>query len=99
MSEVDDLFKRLQSYKGVIGGFIMNCDGIAIRTTLDNQTTSHWCYHVLRLISKARVTVRDLDPQNDVTIMRLRTHRHEIIIAPDKDYMMVVIQEPRIEPI
>ena len=38
--------------------------------------------------------MRDLDPQNDLTFLRVRTKKHEIMIAPDKDFILVVVQNP-----
>ncbi|CAF4286877.1 unnamed protein product, partial [Adineta steineri] len=36
--------------------------------------------------------VRDLDPQNDLTFLRIRTKKQEILVAPDKDYLTIVLQ-------
>lgn len=33
-------------------------------------------------------------PQNDLTFMRIRSVKHEIMVAPDKDFLMIVIQNP-----
>lgn len=38
--------------------------------------------------------VRDLDPQNDLTFLRIRTKKHEIMIAPDNEFLLIVIQDP-----
>ena len=87
----------------------------------------------LQLTSKARGVVRTLDPQNDLTFLRVRSKKHEIMIAPgeycfpaaahwpcaplclfpstilrpdshklplvyaDKDYNLIVIQNPNAE--
>jgi dynein light chain roadblock-type len=41
---------------------------------------------------KSREAIRELDPTNDLTYIRLRSKKHEIMIAPDKDYTMAVVQ-------
>lgn len=94
MSEVEETLKRLQSHKGVTGVIIVNQEGIPIRTTLDNATTVQYASQVQQLTAKSRCTVRDLDPTNDLCFLRLRTLKHEIMIAPDKDYILIVIQDP-----
>jgi len=38
--------------------------------------------------------VRDLDPTNDLTFLRVRTKKNEIMIAPEKDFTLMVIQNP-----
>jgi len=96
MSEVEETFKRIQAHKGVIGIIVVNQEGIPIRTTLDNSTTVQYAGLIVSLTAKARSTVRDIDPQNDLTFLRIRSKKHEIMIAPEKDYMLIVIQNPTV---
>jgi len=94
MSEVEETIKRIQSHKGVVGIIVVNSEGIPIRTTLDNSTTVQYAGLIHQLTIKARGVVRDIDPQNDLTFLRLRSKKHEIMIAPDKEYLLIVIQNP-----
>ena len=32
--------------------------------------------------------------QNDLTFLRVRSKKHEIMVAPDKDYLLIIIQNP-----
>uniref|UniRef100_A0AC11EJP9 Dynein light chain roadblock-type 2 n=1 Tax=Ovis aries TaxID=9940 RepID=A0AC11EJP9_SHEEP len=68
--------------------------GIPIRTTLDNSTTVQYAGLLHQLTMKAKSTVRDIDPQNDLTFLRIRSKKHEIMVAPDKEYLLIVIQNP-----
>ena len=43
------------------------------------------------LAHKARSLVRDLDPTNDLSFLRIKTKLNEILIAPDKDFLIIVI--------
>jgi len=36
--------------------------------------------------------VRDLDPQNDLTFLRIRSKKHEIMVAPDNEFLLIIIQ-------
>nr|XP_043880226.1 dynein light chain roadblock-type 1 [Solea senegalensis] len=94
MAEVEDTLKRIQSQKGVQGIIVVNSEGIPIKSTLDNSTTVQYAGLIHQLVTKARSTVRDLDPQNDLTFLRIRSKKNEIMIAPDKDYFLIVIQNP-----
>lgn len=94
MSEVEETLKRIQGHKGVIGVIVVNQEGIPIRTTLDNSTTVQYAGLIYQLTGKARSTVRDIDPQNDLTFLRIRSKKHEIMVAPDKEYLLIVIQNP-----
>jgi hypothetical protein len=41
-------------------------------------------YLIWFIIFKARSAVRDLDPSNELTILRLRTMKNEILLTPGK---------------
>lgn len=94
MSEVEDTLKRIQSHRGVQGLIVINSEGIPVRTTLDNSTTVQYAGLLHSLAAQARNCVRDIDPQNDLTFLRVRSKKNEIMVAPDKDYMLIVIQNP-----
>ncbi|XP_069807865.1 dynein light chain roadblock-type 1 [Dendropsophus ebraccatus] len=94
MADVEETLKRIQSQKGVQGIIIVNTEGIPIKSTMDNATTAQYAGLMHQLVMKARSSVRDIDPQNDLTFLRVRSKKNEIMIAPDKDYMLVVIQQP-----
>ncbi|KAL6037835.1 hypothetical protein STEG23_003233, partial [Scotinomys teguina] len=68
--------------------------GIPIKSTMDNPTTTQYANLMHNFILKARSTVREIDPQNDLTFLRIRSKKNEIMVAPDKDYFLIVIQNP-----
>lgn len=68
--------------------------GIPVKSTLDNTTTVQYAGLISQLADKARSVVRDLDPSNDLTFLRIRSKKHEILVAPDKDFLLLVIQNP-----
>ena len=41
----------------------------------------------------ARTVIRDLDPQNDLTFVRIRSRQHEIMVAPYEEFNLVVVQD------
>ena len=45
-----------------------------------------------QLVVKARSVVRDLDTQNDLKFIRLKTAKNEILIAPDNEFILMVVQ-------
>jgi dynein light chain roadblock-type len=42
------------------------------------------------LSDKAKSCVRDLDPQNDLTFLRIRTKKQEILVAPGKIFLVFI---------
>lgn len=83
IAAVDETFKRLQSHKGVLGVIVVNSDGIAIRTTFDNDLTVQYAALVSHFTVKARAAVRKLDAENELKFLRIRSQKHEIMIAPE----------------
>ena len=77
---------------------VTNGDGIAIRSTLGNDETVHYTALVSRYVEKCRACVRKLDGEDELEFVRIRSAKHEIMIAPDfgggTEYYLIVIQSP-----
>ena len=94
MSEVEETLKRINSHKGVQGIVIVNTEGIPIRSTLEPAEATRHAALLMMLSMKARAAVRELDGMNDLTFLRIRTKKHEILVAPEKDFTLIVVQNP-----
>ena len=91
-SEVEDTIKRMEQHKGVEGVIILSHDGIPIRSTLDNDKTISYAALITQLTEKAASVVRELDVTNELTFLRIRSKNKEIMVAPDAQYILIVIQ-------
>eukprot|EP00887_Chlorella_sp_A99_P005210 scaffold1.g5210.t1 len=95
---VEETVKRLSSHKGVLGIVILNADSVPIRSTLDQELAVQYAALVSQLTIKARSMVRELATEDDLQFLRLRSKKHEIMIAPSFDkehqYSLVVVQDP-----
>jgi dynein light chain roadblock-type len=60
----------------------------------DSTAPKQYALRVTELAKKARSVVRDIDPLNDLTFFRVRSKKHEIMVAPDKNLFLIVIQQP-----
>mmetsp|Transcript_5866 Transcript_5866/g.6535 ORF Transcript_5866/g.6535 Transcript_5866/m.6535 type:complete len:102 (-) Transcript_5866:30-335(-) len=92
MSEVEETIKRIKDHKGVRGILIVNHEGKTLRTTMDPGETHKYGNQITQLALKARHCVRDVDCQNDLAFMRIKTKFFEIMVAPGKDYLLIVLQ-------
>ncbi|XP_065051696.1 dynein light chain roadblock-type 1-like [Rhopilema esculentum] len=90
--DVEARLNRIKQHDGVLGVIVVNNEGIAIRTTLDNPTTQLYMLHCRQLIHLARHTVRDIDPTDDLNFFRMRSKKNELVVAPDQGYTIIVIQ-------
>eukprot|EP01029_Cantina_marsupialis_P030111 TRINITY_DN7983_c0_g1_i1.p1 TRINITY_DN7983_c0_g1~~TRINITY_DN7983_c0_g1_i1.p1 ORF type:complete len:101 (-),score=18.28 TRINITY_DN7983_c0_g1_i1:340-642(-) len=96
-SEVEETLKRISSHRGVEGIVIINSEGVPIKSTLSEELTTQYAGLISQLSLKARSCIRTLDPTNDLTFLRMRSKKHEIMVAPDKDFILIVIQNPNVE--
>eukprot|EP00938_MAST-03A_sp_MAST-3A-sp1_P002256 g2256.t1 len=90
-SVIEETMKRIQSHKGVEAILIVDNDGHVIQSNLKERSEEHAAL-LCQLTSKARSVVRTLDNTNDLTFLRIRSKKHEIMISPDKEHMLIVIQ-------
>ena len=49
------------------------------------------------LLHDIRSIVRDLDPTNELTFLRVKSLKHEVLVAPDDSFIIIVLQNAREE--
>jgi dynein light chain roadblock-type len=80
-TEVDEIVKRLTSHKGVHGVVIANNQGATIKSTLDDTLANKYSALFRELISSVKHIVQNIDPADDLALLRVRTKKHEIVIS------------------
>ena len=97
MAEVEERIARIKNHKGVRGLLIVDETGKFLRSTMSSSNNDsaprQYAQKVTELAKKARSVVRDIDPLNDLTFFRVRSKRQEIMVAPDKNLFLIVIQD------
>merc|ERR1711907_248224 len=100
-SEVEECIFKLQTEnKGVQIVIIVNNDGVPIRWLPANLEHGLLVQHaslISELALRAEKAIQDLDPMNDWTFLRVRSHKHEIMVCPEKEFMMIVLQDPNVK--
>jgi dynein light chain roadblock-type len=93
MSEIEETFQRISQRPNVTGIIVVDNEGTPIRSTIEDTAVQNQYAHLITsLAAKARHCVRDLDPTNDLSFLRIRSKKNEIMVAPDKDFILIVIQ-------
>ncbi|CAH3153030.1 unnamed protein product [Pocillopora meandrina] len=92
ISDVMDVLKRIENHQNVVGVVIVDKDGQAIHSTLDTIETTYYIQHCSALIAIAKSTIRETDPTDDIQFFRIRTKKFEIMLAPEHEYLLIVIQ-------
>ena len=70
--------------------------GATLQTTLSEEQTAEHAAMLSQLTTRASNLVRDLDPTDELSMLRVRSRNREIMIAPDKEFILIVIQNPHV---
>lgn len=99
-NNIEELIKQVTSHTGVQGFIIVNNEGIPIRHSFaDSSRLLAIQYSALlqNLAQKAKAAIHELEPTNDLVFLRLRSKKHEILVAPESKYLLIVIQSPVVQ--
>ncbi|EDW78110.1 uncharacterized protein Dwil_GK19376 [Drosophila willistoni] len=91
-SDIEDMFERLLKLPGAEGAILVNGEGIPIRTSMDVMSSQKYAGKMTPLIKMARSMIRDVEPGDDLSYLRLRTRRNELMVAAENDHMVILIQ-------
>ncbi|CAG5130436.1 unnamed protein product [Candidula unifasciata] len=92
--QVEEIMKRINSHKGVKALIIINKDGLLLKTNMEmNATTEQLIKNIHELSLAARRLIRDVDPHDDLMFLRTLSDKDEILISPDVNFTVIVIQE------
>ncbi len=105
MSEIEGTISRINTYEGVERILIIksnnqddsyNASFVRSMTKNEQNDQSEKAHQfrvkVPQIGKEARSMIRQLDAKNDLTFLRIRTTTKEILIAPDKDFYLCVLQ-------
>merc|ERR1711916_193215 len=79
---------------GVEGYVICNKQGQVLRrfpTTWEDDAEKY-ARSMISLVTQARGVVRDLNPKNELQFLRVRTKKHEVMVAFDVQFIVIIVQ-------
>ena len=94
MSRIEETINRINTHKGVKGIIVANSKGVAIRSTMNQADTIEYGSLITQFSTKSQLTIKSLHPEEEITFIRIRSKKHEIMIAPEKDFQLIVLQNP-----
>lgn len=97
LAELEETLARISAYKGVKAVMILHRrTGNIIQSTWSDDNKVQQAALIQQLTSTATTLVSGLD-NDDLSFLRIRSKQHEILVAPDKEYVLVVLQNPILE--
>ena len=93
-SDVEETIERIKVQAGVEGYVICNKQGQVLRRypTMTQEDAEVYAESMIKLAYQSRSAVRDLDPQNELRYVRIRARKHEIMLAYDVQFIVIIIQ-------
>eukprot|EP00250_Pteridium_aquilinum_P034458 c7618_g1_i2 orf=43-399(-) len=92
-SEVERALQRINDVKNVKGTIIVDKEGNVLHSSFsdDNSTTSY-ATHILGLTIMARSSIRELDNQSELQMLRVTSVTHEFVIVHEAQFTLIVVQ-------
>lgn len=89
---IEEVFNRINTHKGVEGIIISDVNGVPIKSTFsEEQTTYFYTTNASFFIRRCSNLIKTLLDES-LTFIRIRTKINEIMIAPDKEFVLIVVQ-------
>ncbi|EFJ29585.1 hypothetical protein SELMODRAFT_410212 [Selaginella moellendorffii] len=89
---VEETVKKISSHRGILGTIVTDSLGIPITSTMDDQTTARYSSYMVPLATKAKDLIHDIESKDQVRLLRVRTKVHEIVVVPDGEFYVIVVQ-------
>ena len=90
--EVKETLRRIEDHPNVAGVIIADGNGSPIYTTFEKEETAYYIQQCTTLLWIARNATREADPTDELQFFRIRTKKYEIMLAPEKEYLLFVMQ-------
>ncbi|KAI9297408.1 hypothetical protein K502DRAFT_347121 [Neoconidiobolus thromboides FSU 785] len=95
LAEVENTFKRILTRKGVKGVLIVTREeGLVIKSSLEEELGKKYAKVIKNLIKVAQESIVEIEEQDFLKFLRIRTDKHEIMVSPAAEYILVVVQDP-----
>ncbi|KAJ8710574.1 hypothetical protein PYW08_009089 [Mythimna loreyi] len=86
---------RIMDDDSVEGVIMTNKEGAPILTNVSVTSATNYGRGLRKFGSLAQMYVKELNPLEEIMIIRILTKKNEIIMAPDDEFNIVVIQHAR----
>jgi len=89
----DETLKKLKRFEGVKGVIVTTTEGLPISTTYATEKTEKIAAHITSLVGKARNVVAELEEEGSMSFLTITTVYGEVLIAPEEEYILIVLKE------
>ena len=92
MQEIETILQRIEGNKSVIGTLVLDSKQKIIHSAFKGIDPAKYAERLPKLIERASSLVKDIDHTNELTFLRIRTDKIELMVSPSQDYTLIIIQ-------
>ena len=91
-----NLLASVEKHAGVVGVIIFeNLHAQVIYTSLvDRNVAQRYAQSCKKLCNIADEGLSEISERDKARVIRIRSHEHELVIKPDSEFTLVVLQDP-----
>lgn len=89
--KVEETLNRINTHQGVLGVIIVNKKGVAIKSTMKPEENIIYGSLITQFADKVDQAIKALHEKEEVYFIKVRSNMYEIMIAPDKEFSMIVL--------
>ncbi|CAG4939280.1 dynein light chain roadblock-type 1-like isoform X1 [Colias croceus] len=97
LNEINPIVDRIMEDESVEGVVMTNQEGEPVLTNINLMNATNYGIAMRRLGIMTQTAIKELDPFDEVLILRLNTKKIEIMTAPHKEFSITVMQHSRIK--
>lgn len=98
MSDADKIIADLSRKDGVVGTVILTSDGVPIRSDFPENETNLYSALVAHFVQRTKKALEDIPDSGETEIIRIRSKKSELIVAPYGNFIFIAVQDPFSQP-
>ncbi|CAH2057022.1 unnamed protein product, partial [Iphiclides podalirius] len=97
LNEVNPIVDRLMEDESVEGVVMTNKEGSPILTNINMMGATNYGTAMQNLGHMAQASVKEIDPFDEVLVIRLHTNKLEVMTAHHSEFNIIVLQHSRVK--
>ncbi|CAH2097464.1 unnamed protein product [Euphydryas editha] len=95
LNEINPIVDRIMEDDSVEGVIMTNKEGIPILTNFNLMGATNYGLSMKRLGDMTQISAKEIDPFDEVLVLRLKTKKIEIMVVPNREFNIIVMQHSR----
>ncbi|XP_072948326.1 dynein light chain roadblock-type 2-like [Epargyreus clarus] len=95
INNVNPIIDRIMDDESVESVIMTNKEGAPILTNINLTSATNFGIALSRLGVMTQICITEVDPLDEVLILRVNTKKMEIMVAPHREFNIIVVQHGR----